>query len=294
MKRVVSMLALAALPCFAQVASEPTISADAALDIAAAALRHCRAEGQKVSVTVVDAAGRVKASVRDDGAAPHTAEHSMRKAYTALSYKMPSAEYGKRAQEAKGIAIGPQLLPNITTAAGGIPIRSGGAVIGAVGVSGTPGSAGGGEHDAKCAEAGLAKVFTAKQARAANPVERNPVAMEKAARAGDAESAYELGKVYEYGLLGATQDEARSAQWYRTAAEMGHRLAQFEASVGYYKGQGVAQDKVEAAKWWTLAMANGASVPEWMRVSVESAEAKLTPGEIAEGRRRAREWLAKK
>jgi TPR repeat protein len=139
-----------------------------------------------------------------------------------------------------------------------------------------------------------AALDTKTQARGASPVERNPVAMEKAARAGDAESAYELGKVYEYGLLGATQDESRAAQWYRTAAEMGHRGAQFEASIAYYKGQGVARDKVEAAKWWTIAMANGASVPEWMRVSVESAEAKLTPDEIAEGRRRAQAWLAKK
>ena len=160
MKRIATAAALFfAFSAFAQVANEPTISADAAVDIIAAALRHCRAEGQKVSVTVVDAAGRVKASVRDDGAAPHTAEHSMRKAYTALSYKMPSAEYGKRAAEAKGVAIGPQLLPNITTAAGGIPLRSGNTVIGAVGVSGTPSSGGGGEHDAKCAEAGAARVF---------------------------------------------------------------------------------------------------------------------------------------
>ena len=158
MNRIGLLALAAALPCAAQVASEPTVSADAALEIVAAALKQCRSDGQKVSVTVVDAAGRVKASVRDDGAAPHTAEHSMRKAYTALSYRMPSAEYGKRAQEAKGIAIGPQLLPNITTAAGGLPIRVNNAIVGAVGVSGTPGSAGGGEHDAKCAEAGLAKI----------------------------------------------------------------------------------------------------------------------------------------
>jgi len=158
MKRIAVVLSLAVSPCFAQVANEPTISADAALEVLAGALKHCRAEGQKVSVTVVDAAGRVKAALRDDGAAPHTAEHSMRKAYTALSYKTPSSEYGKRAQEAKGVAIGPQLLPNITTAAGGVPIRNSGAVIGAVGVSGTPSSAGGGEGDAKCAEAGIAKI----------------------------------------------------------------------------------------------------------------------------------------
>jgi uncharacterized protein GlcG (DUF336 family) len=158
MKRAFVVLMLAAVPAVAQVANEPTISADAALDALNAALKQCRADGQKVSVTVVDAAGRVKASVRDDGAAPHTAEHSMRKAYTALSYKTPSADYGKRAQEAKGVAIGPQLLPNITTAAGGVPIRVNDTVIGAIGVSGSPSSVGGGTHDAKCAEAGTAKL----------------------------------------------------------------------------------------------------------------------------------------
>jgi uncharacterized protein GlcG (DUF336 family) len=112
-----------------------------------------------VSVTVVDHAGRVKAQIRDDNAAPHTMEHSMRKAYTALSYKMPSAVYGRRAAEAKGVAIGPQLLPNITTAAGGIPIKIGAHVVGAVGVSGTPATAGGGEGDEKCAQQGIANVF---------------------------------------------------------------------------------------------------------------------------------------
>ena len=140
------------------VANEPMLTADGAIEVAMAALKQCRSDGQKVSVTVVDSSGRVKAAIRDDGSAPHTAEHSMRKAYTALSYKVPSAEYGKRAAEAKGVAIGPQLLPNITTAAGGVPIRNSGAVIGAVGVSGTPSSAGGGEGDAKCAEAGIAKI----------------------------------------------------------------------------------------------------------------------------------------
>jgi uncharacterized protein GlcG (DUF336 family) len=141
------------------VANEPTVSADAAIEIAQGALAQCRKDGQKVSVTVVDHAGRVKVALRDDGAAPHTAEHSMRKAYTAATYRMPSADYGKRAQEAKGIAIGPQLLANITTAAGGVPIKMGAATIGAVGVSGTPSSAGGGEHDATCGQAGIARVL---------------------------------------------------------------------------------------------------------------------------------------
>jgi len=46
------------------------ISTDAALEVARGALAHCRKEGQKVSVTVVDSAGRAKVSLRDDGAAP--------------------------------------------------------------------------------------------------------------------------------------------------------------------------------------------------------------------------------
>jgi uncharacterized protein GlcG (DUF336 family) len=138
------------------VVNEATLSTDAALQVASGALAQCRSDGQRVTVTVVDHAGRAKIVLRDDGAAPHTDVHSFRKAYTALTYKMPSAEYGKRVTEPR--ALGPVLLPSITTAAGGVPIRSGERVIGAVGISGTPGSAGGGEHDAKCAEAGIQKL----------------------------------------------------------------------------------------------------------------------------------------
>jgi len=142
----------------AVIVQEPGISADAALEVAAGALAACRADGQKVSVTVVDASGRPRVSLRYDGASPHSAEHSFRKAYTALTYRMTSAEVVKRSESAKGGNIGPQLLPNMTTSPGGVPIRMGAATIGAVGVSGTPGSGGGGAHDAKCAEAGIARI----------------------------------------------------------------------------------------------------------------------------------------
>jgi len=153
------------LAAAAMVAQEPGISADAAIEVAHGALAACRADGQKVSVTVVDASGRPKVTLRDDGSAPHSAEHSFRKAYTALTYRMTSGEVGKRTESAKGANIGPQLLPNMTTSPGGVPIRMGDATIGAVGVSGTPGSAGGGAHDAKCAEAGIARIAKDLEAR---------------------------------------------------------------------------------------------------------------------------------
>jgi hypothetical protein len=58
--------------------------------------------------------------------------------------------------ESKG-GIGPQLLAKSRPRRVAL-IKAGTATIGAVGVSGTPSSAGGGEGDAKCAEAGIARI----------------------------------------------------------------------------------------------------------------------------------------
>src|ERR1700741_3116536 len=100
-------MALAAPVAAQNVVNEATVSTDAALQIAQAALAQCRQDGQKVTVSVVDHAGREKIRVRDDGAAPHTEVHSFRKAYTAATYRMASAEYAKRVTELR--ALGPVL-----------------------------------------------------------------------------------------------------------------------------------------------------------------------------------------
>src|SRR5438552_12926943 len=130
MKARLALVAFAfSAPVAAQsVVNEATVSTDAALQIASAALAQCRQDGQKVTISVVDHAGREKLRLRDDGAAPHSEVHAFRKAYTALTYKMTSGEYGKRAAEQR--IMGPQLLPNISGAAGGVPIRAGDRVIG--------------------------------------------------------------------------------------------------------------------------------------------------------------------
>lgn len=120
---------------------------------------------------------------------------------------------------------------------------------------------------------------------------RRAVALfEQAARAGDFQSVQNLGTMYEYGM-GMDADDSRAASWRLIGAELGDASSQFAISVMYYKGLGVMQDRIEAAKWWTVAMSQG---PEWVqriRPSVESAEAKLTAEEIAEGQRRAAAWL---
>ena len=151
---------LAAVPCIGSaqtLLTERTLSLNGAMEIATAALAECRPHGVGVTITVIDHAARVKVVLRDDGANLHSSEHSFRKAYTALTYGMPSGQYGESAAKNPRSA-GPLHLPNITTAPGGLPIRAGNAVVGAIGISGTPGAKGGGAADEKCAQAGIDKV----------------------------------------------------------------------------------------------------------------------------------------
>src|SRR4051812_16446632 len=81
---------LAATPgvAFAQgLITERNLSEDAAIAVATGALKKCRADGFVVTVTVLDQGGRVKVVLHDDKGRPHTIEHSLRKAYTALTYR---------------------------------------------------------------------------------------------------------------------------------------------------------------------------------------------------------------
>ena len=105
------------------VVSERTLSYGAALEMAAAALEACRKEGYKVTITVLNRAGRTKVVLHDDGANPHTIENSLRKAYTSLTFRVPSGEYGKR------IGANPPphsslLLDKVTAAEGALPVIS--------------------------------------------------------------------------------------------------------------------------------------------------------------------------
>src|SRR5688572_31830516 len=170
MKQAYRNLALAAalavpgIPCGAQgLVTERTLSLNAALELATAAMEACRKHGSQVTITVLDHAGRTKVVLREHGSNPHSVEHSFRKAYTATTYKMPSGEYGKRAAAQFPANCGILNLPNIATAAGGMPVRAGDTVVGAIGISGTPGargagSGGGGAADEACAQAGLERI----------------------------------------------------------------------------------------------------------------------------------------
>jgi len=157
--RLVLCLAAAALfsgpsSAFAQgVISQKALSLDLAQNIARAALEQCRANGYHATVTIVDTAGLVKVTLRDDGTSPQTVEVSRKKAYTAMIYRRSSGETLKAWQAAPP-------APNIEGTiglAGGLPIMAGKDIVGGLGVSGAPG----GERDEACGAAALAKVADA-------------------------------------------------------------------------------------------------------------------------------------
>ncbi len=129
-----------------------TLSLDLAQGIAQAALAKCRADGNHVSVTVLDRDGLVKIAFRDDGAGPHTLLTSRRKAFTALTFKQPSGQWAHRVLSQPAIA-GLKDTAGTIALAGGMPVKAGGEVVGAIGVSGSPG----GDKDEACANAGIAR-----------------------------------------------------------------------------------------------------------------------------------------
>jgi len=49
--------------------------------------------------------------------------------------------------------------------------------------------------------------------------------IQRTAEQGDANVQFQLGAMYEYGILGAPKDTAMAATWYRKAAEQGYNAA---------------------------------------------------------------------
>jgi len=113
----------------------------------------------------------------------------------------------------------------------------------------------------------------------------------KAADQGEADAQYLLGATYEKGR-GVAQDFAQAAAWYRKAAGQGDADAQFILGFMYEKGEGVPQDYAQAHMWYNLT-ASRAPDAETRALAARGREdiaAKMTPDQIAEAQRMAREW----
>jgi uncharacterized protein GlcG (DUF336 family) len=150
---LLAALALAPAAANAQVLQERNLSLPLAQEIAQATLDACAAKNFNVTATVVDRAGLVRAMLRADRAGPHTVEASRAKAFTAASARNTTTAIMENAEKnpaARHLAS----IEGFLLLGGGVPVKVGDEVIGAVGVGGAPG----GHVDEECANAGIAKV----------------------------------------------------------------------------------------------------------------------------------------
>ena len=151
-----SVLTLSLLAASAQaqaVRTERNMSLELANQIASASVAACAASGYAVTATVVDRAGGVRAVQRADNAGPHTLAASQQKAFTSASAKNTTLAIMDTAQKNPG-AANLVNIPGYLLLGGGVPVRVGNEVIGAVGIGGAPA----GNLDEQCALAALDKV----------------------------------------------------------------------------------------------------------------------------------------
>lgn len=136
----------------AQLVQERTVSLAAAQALALAAVEACSARNFAVTATVVDRSGVVRAVLRADRAGPHTLGASRQKAYTSASARNATSAMAQAAESNPG-ARNLVHIPGFLLLGGGVPIRAGDEVVGAIGVGGAPS----GQIDEECANAALEK-----------------------------------------------------------------------------------------------------------------------------------------
>ena len=147
--------ALAASPA-GKVLQQPNVSLALANDLINATLAACHADGRSAVVVVVDRGGNLVAVQRDDSVGPHNPDAARRKAFTALSTKTATRQLATSAR------VNPDsqnlnTIDALLLIGGGVPLRVGEDVIGAIGVGG----AGGAEQDEGCALKAIAEVLPA-------------------------------------------------------------------------------------------------------------------------------------
>ncbi|MDX6313793.1 MAG: hypothetical protein QOF84_1251 [Streptomyces sp.] len=130
-----------------------SISSELAQKMVDAAVAKARELGVSENVTVLDDGGNLKAFSRMDGAPILSIEMAHNKAYTAL-FGVSTQEFFNFIQGDPSLLAGIPTLARVAAWAGGFPIKVGGEVVGAIGVSGAPTM----DSDIACASASLALV----------------------------------------------------------------------------------------------------------------------------------------
>jgi uncharacterized protein GlcG (DUF336 family) len=148
------MLAALAQPAASEgLLTTKRLSASLAAEAVAAAVQACAQKNYYVSAVLLDYSGVRQAYLRGDNASSQNMLTANDKAFTAATFEMDTADIVKRSQTGS-VSTSFAKVPHLVLANGGVVIKVGKEVIGAIGVSGAPG----GENDAACAQAGLDKI----------------------------------------------------------------------------------------------------------------------------------------
>ena len=131
--------------------SSRVMTAATATKIAVVAEQACKQKGYQVSVAVVDRYGNLISFVRDPLSGAHTIGIAKDKAYTAATFQGDTIVLSKQLEFLKG-------TPNLALVGGGVAVKLGGHMYGAVGVSGAPREKIAGDVDHACALAGIEAV----------------------------------------------------------------------------------------------------------------------------------------
>ena len=122
--------------------------------VIAAAEKKAGEIGQPMNIAVADAGGNLVAHVRMDGAWIGSIDISIKKAWTSRAFDITTKDLAENSQSGdQCFGIHASNTGRVMIFAGGIPLKKGRKVVGAIGVSG-----GSGEQDHAVAEAG-AKAF---------------------------------------------------------------------------------------------------------------------------------------
>ena len=132
----------------ADVLTTHRLGAALANEAVGAAVAFCAKQGYAETVVLIDSDGVRQAELRGDGAGIHTPDSAYDKAYTSLTFK---ADTGALVARAPAIGALTSRLPHLLLFRGGLVIKIGDEVVGAIGAAGAPG----GQLDEACARAGL-------------------------------------------------------------------------------------------------------------------------------------------
>ena len=128
------------------------VTLEDARKIIAAAEKKAQEIGQPMNIAVADAGGNLVAHVRMDGAWIGSIDISIKKAWTSRAFDISTKDLASHSQSGdQFFGIHASNGGRVMIFAGGIPLKKGGKVVGAIGVSG-----GSGEQDHAVAEAGAA------------------------------------------------------------------------------------------------------------------------------------------